>query len=62
VVDYFSGKAFGKAMPNKKMPTVVDRLQQICSENGDTYPHIIQRTMSSKQQLSSDGVRNMMYS
>ena len=42
VVDYFSGKAFGKAMPNKKMPTVVDRLQQICSENGDTYPHIIQ--------------------
>jgi hypothetical protein len=29
-------------MPNKKMPTVVDRLQQICSENGDTYPHIIQ--------------------
>jgi transposase InsO family protein len=42
VVDHFSGKAFGKAMPNKKMPTVVDRLQQICSENGDTYPHIIQ--------------------
>ena len=42
VVDHFSGKVFGKSMPNKKMPTVVDRLQQLCNENGDTYPHIIQ--------------------
>ena len=42
VVDHFSGKVFAKAMPNKKMPTVVDHLQQICSENGNTYPHIIQ--------------------
>lgn len=41
VVDFFSGKCFAKALKNRVLAGIKDKLQEICSEHS-TYPRIIQ--------------------
>jgi hypothetical protein len=41
VVDFFSGKCFAKALQNRILAGIKDKLQDICTEN-NTYPRIIQ--------------------
>ena len=41
VVDFFSGKCFAKALKNRVLAGIKDKMQDICTEN-NTYPRIIQ--------------------
>jgi hypothetical protein len=41
VVDFFSGKCFARALKNRVLAGIRDKMQEICVEN-NTYPRIIQ--------------------